>query len=173
MSFGRKGLGPNDTPPGPTPAHRGAPADPAHSSQVADFIAAERQRAAELGIPSTRYHEAASGRMPDLETITGQRRQGQRKSLAVAYVLWWFGYALAAPRFYLGDTSGAVKQAGLFLGGLALMMIGAGSNTTLIVAIGLIGLGAAFLWLLADMFRIPGMCRRANAWIDSPQRFFD
>ena len=171
MSFGRKGLGPDEVPAGAIPARRAAPAAD-HNPQVAAFIAAERSRAAELGIPSTRYHETG-GSLPDPSVITGARQPGPRKSMLLAYVLWWFGYAFAAHRFYLGDTTGAVKQAGLFLGGLVVMMIGAGSNTTLVVAIGMIALGAGFLWLLIDMFRIPGMCRRANAWADSPQRYFD
>lgn len=172
MSFGRKGLAPGESPTGAIPARRTGPGT-APGAQVAAFIAAERSRAAELGIPSTRYNEPPAGRLPDPAVMAGLQPAGPRKSLAVAYVLWWFGYAFSAHRFYLGDTTGAVKQCGLFLGSLALMILGGMSQSTPVVVIGVIGLCVGFGWFMVDMFRIPGMCRRANAWADSPQRFFD
>ena len=172
MSFGRKGLAPREHQSAAIPARR-AVADTAQSAQVAAFLAAERSRAAELGIPSTRYHEPAAGRMPEPDVLAGLQPAGPRKSLALAYVLWWFGYAFAAHRFYLGDTSGAVKQCGLFLGSLAVMLLGAWSQSSPVVVIGVLGLCTASGWLFVDMFRIPAMCRRANAWADSPQRYFD
>ena len=108
-----------------------------------------------------------------MSQLEGYRAPGPRKSMLLAYVLWWFGYAFSAHRFYLGDTAGAVKQCGLFLGSLVLMIGGGMANSTPVVVIGTIGLCIGFGWFMVDMFRIPGMCRRANAGPDLPNRYFE
>jgi len=173
MSFGRKGLVEGGNGAGAIPARRASPPAGMGNSAVDNFIQAERQRAAELGISRPHYHEAPDGRRPDPSQLEGYRAPGPRKSMLLAYVLWWFGYAFSAHRFYLGDTAGAVKQCGLFLGSLVVMIAGGMSESTPVVVIGTIGLCIAFGWFMVDMFRIPGMCRRANAGPDLPNRYFE
>lgn len=172
MTFGRKGLPAGTPPAGVAPAQRQPLMPDAVSNQVAAFLAEERQRAAagEAGYregPVTYHHTDAGSALAGREGPAGAR-----KSMLLAYVLWWFAYPFSAHRFYLGDTSGAIRQCGAFLGSLALLLIGVSTKTSVLSALsGIVFLGTV-LWVIADMFLIPGLCRRANARIDAAHRIF-
>jgi hypothetical protein len=117
------------------------------------FIAAERARqanspACETSVdPSPRFGFASapvavgSGQLP--------------KSVGIAYLLWFLFGAVSAHRHYLGYHNSALAQGGLWLGGWVLLLTG---NIYFIGALLLAG-----LWVLADAFIIPSMCREANA----------
>ncbi|MGQ0589886.1 MAG: NINE protein [Sphingosinicella sp.] len=75
--------------------------------------------------------------------------------MAAAYILWFFLGGLSAHRFYLGFTTSAIIQA--LLAPMAyMMMLGAS------LGLGLICLIVAWIWILSDVFTIPGMLRQAN-----------
>lgn len=79
--------------------------------------------------------------------------QSNKKSTGLAYVLWFFLGSLGAHRFYLGRTGSAVGMLVLcILGWLTVWMMGLG-------LIFLIPLG---IWLLVDIFLIPGMATQQN-----------
>lgn len=123
------------------------------SPELKAFLAAERQRKA----------QEPEGGLSDVAVATprpsaGQARtprNGAKKSMLLAYVLWHFGSALAAHRFYLGVYQSALMLTGLFWGGLLLMLVWP--------PLGLVSLAAWLIWLLADLFLIPGLTREANA----------
>jgi TM2 domain-containing membrane protein YozV len=70
-----------------------------------------------------------------------------RKSVGVAYLLWFFLGGFGAHRFYLGQTGTAVAQ-------LLLLLLG-----WLPLFAGWIVLG---VWLFIDLFLIPGVAREEN-----------
>ncbi len=70
-----------------------------------------------------------------------------KKSTGVAYLLWIFLGGFGAHRFYLGETGTAVAQ-------LLLLLFG-----WLPLFIGWFVLG---IWLLVDLFLIPGIARDKN-----------
>ena len=114
------------------------------------FIAAERARQAnpapeESAVPSARLGFAtpspASFRLP--------------KSVGTAYLLWFVLGQMSAHRHYLGYHNTALAQSGLLIGGWLLVFTG---NLSFLIAPLLGG-----LWVLADAFTIPSMCRDANA----------
>jgi len=76
------------------------------------------------------------------QLLIEQRITNDGKSLAVSYILWWFPEVFGAHRFYLGQT------------GTAIVM--------LLVSITFIGLFITFIWMLVDVFFIPGMVRKCN-----------
>ncbi|NGM46833.1 TM2 domain-containing protein [Rhodobacter sp. SGA-6-6] len=69
------------------------------------------------------------------------RLANERKSTGVAYLLWFFLGGLGAHRFYLGRPGTAVIQILLLLTGIFLL-------------VPLVFWG---IWLLVDLFLIPGM----------------
>ena len=75
-----------------------------------------------------------------------------KKSTGVAYLLWLFLGGLGGHRFYLGYTGSAVAQ-------LLLSVIG---WITLLFAVGLFLLIPLGIWLLVDLFLIPGMAQARN-----------
>lgn len=119
------------------------------SSQMAAFLAEERARRQQEGGDRQQY-------AGDMERLPKSRAaSGGDRSLVLAYVLWWFATPFAAHRFYLRATQSAFAMLGLFWGGLALgLATGSG--------IPAIAIGLWFLWVLADLFLIPGLTRRAN-----------
>lgn len=68
-------------------------------------------------------------------TLIEQRVTNDGPNMAVAYLLWFFLGFVSAHRFYLGRTGSAILQILSFF-----IIIG-------------------FLWLLIDVFLIPGMVR--------------
>ena len=68
--------------------------------------------------------------------------QNQKKSMGVAYLLWFFLGLLGIHRFYLGQKGTAIAQ--------------------LILTITVIGIIVSSIWALVDAFLIPGMLRKKN-----------
>ena len=81
------------------------------------------------------------------QMLVEQRLVNDKKSTAVAYLLWAFLGGLGAHRFYLGRTGSAVGQLLLFVLGWLLLA----------VMVGLVLLIALGIWVLVDAFLIPGM----------------
>lgn len=169
--FGRKGVGAGGGDEGaptmrPVPPRVQARSPMAPATQRGDmspqaraFLEAERQRRGEpeqARAPMSAYDSAAL-----LKPSTGAPA---RKSLLLAYVLWWFGPAVAAHRFYLGAYRSAFAMAGLFWGGLALGALmsskGSGAGGSSIPPFWVLMIGAWFVWCLVDAFLIPGLRRQ-------------
>ncbi len=160
-SFGRKG-----SPAGTDRASRppfgsaqvSADTDPGLSPQARAFLAAERNRpiSGPAPVPLSAYESAAL-----LQPAVAK----SPKSLALAYVLWWFGSPFAAHRFYLGAFRSASVMAGLFWGGLALGAVSSKTSAMWVGDVAVPPLWAAmilawFIWCFLDLFLIPGVRRR-------------
>lgn len=78
-----------------------------------------------------------------------------KRSVLVAYVLWFFLGWFAAHRFYAGKTGSA----------LVMLIVSLISWALTAIAIGYLGLAFIGLWLLVDAFLIPGMIRSYNRGI--------
>jgi TM2 domain-containing membrane protein YozV len=76
-----------------------------------------------------------------------------KKSTGVAYLLWIFLGSLGGHRFYLERTGSAVAQ-------LILCVLG---WATIWFVVGLIFLIPLGVWLLIDLFLIPGMAQERNS----------
>lgn len=72
-----------------------------------------------------------------------------KRSVGLAYLLWFFFGGLGGHRFYLGRTGTAVAQLILTVLGVATAWLGVGF--LLLVPVG--------IWLLVDLFLIPGMAK--------------
>lgn len=80
--------------------------------------------------------------------------EAKKKSTFLAYVLWLFFSNIGAHRFYAGaNTSGAVM---LMMTIAAVVCIGAAG------VVGYIFFVPLWVWSLVDLFKIPGLIRRAN-----------
>jgi TM2 domain-containing membrane protein YozV len=163
--FGKKGIG--QTTPGhmPRPASRAGLGnmpradEPQLSSQAMAFLANERTRTQQ-----ERPRPMEAGISDVAEQTYKARGQGggqtfvnptAKKSLLLAYVLWYFVGAFAAHRFYLRAHQSAWTMLGMFWGGVILSMAtGSGWPITLTV----LSIG----WMVLDLFLIPGLARRAN-----------
>lgn len=163
MSFGKKGVVPGQSGAmsptvrvaGPRPAAPIRPAAPdPHAAQREAFLAAERAR------------RASSGEEQEQMNIPYPRRQAPsggyglfgdpaKRTLMLAYVYWYFCSPLGVHRFYCGAKETGYYQMALFLGGLAIMVIWP--------PLGLLSLGAWFVWIIVDLFLIPGLMRRFKA----------
>ncbi|WP_341666795.1 TM2 domain-containing protein [Alcaligenes sp. SDU_A2] len=75
-----------------------------------------------------------------------------KKSVGVAYLLWFFLGSLGGHRFYAGKTGSAVAL-------LATTILG---SLLTVVGVGLFLLGIVVLWVLIDAFLIPGWIRSTN-----------
>jgi len=76
-----------------------------------------------------------------------------KKSTGIAYVLWFFTGGLGGHRFYLGRIGSAVAQLALTILGWTLLLA-AGFGLLLLIPLG--------IWLLVDLFLIPGMAGDHN-----------
>ena len=86
----------------------------------------------------------------------------KRKSVALAYVLWFLFGPWGIYNFYLGKPRIATLQfTGGLLGGALFMIGGQWIDPSLLSAIGLVVLGVWILSFLADLLLIPG---RAKAY---------
>jgi TM2 domain-containing membrane protein YozV len=83
----------------------------------------------------------------DANTRAQLHFEAQRKSTGAAYLLWFFLGSFGAHRFYLGQTGTAMAQ-------LLLLLFG-----WLPLFLGWVVLG---VWLLVDLFLIPGIIERRN-----------
>ena len=160
-TFGRKGspAGTDDTAQSPSGAAQfSGDADQRLSSQARAFLAAERNRKNQERAPvHLSAYESAALLQPTVAKPP--------KSLAIAYVLWWFGGAFAAHRFYLGAFRSGAAMAGLFWGGLALGAVISKKSSLWIGGTAVPPLWAAMIlawmvWCLLDLFLIPGVRRR-------------
>ncbi|EKE45162.1 TM2 domain-containing protein [Oceaniovalibus guishaninsula JLT2003] len=78
--------------------------------------------------------------------------QNDRKSTGVAYLLWFFLGGFGIHRFYLGKTTSAVMM----------LLLSLFSWLTLAFVIGFFTLAIWGIWMLVDLFLIPGMARAHN-----------
>ena len=87
------------------------------------------------------------------QMLVEQRLANDKKSTLIAYLLLiflgWFG----AHRFYLGQTGTAIAQLILMIGGTVL--------TVVLIGIPMLAIGG--VWLLVDLFLIPGLVERDTA----------
>jgi hypothetical protein len=140
---------------GARPATRLPDSDP-HAAQREAFLAAERARTAASS--ARRDEDDHYSRMARRETsptagyVMGDPRQ---RSLLLAYVFWWFCAPIGLHRIYCGHKESAIYQVALFFGGFVILAIWP--------PLGIAAFCAWALWILADMFLIPGMMRRFKA----------
>ena len=120
------------------------------------FIAAERARRAEEGLAGGRHEMAGAA-------TRNYRNAAPEKSLLLAYLLWFFACLVSAHRFYLGAWRSALVQLGLLFGGATLVWIAAATNTGFSGYVGAPAMIFSLLWMLADVFLIPGVHRRARS----------
>lgn len=79
----------------------------------------------------------------------------RKRSLMLAYVYWYFCAPIGLHRIYCGEKDTGLAQAGLFFGAILLALIW--------VPLAVLSIGIWFVWILADLFLIPGMMRRFKA----------
>ena len=136
------------------------------SPQARAFLAAERSRKGPEQSPvRLSAYESAALLQPKVAKPP--------KSLALAYVLWWFGGAFAMHRIYLGAFRSAAAMAGLFWGGLALGAVLSKKSSLWVGGVAVPPLWAAMIlawtaWWFLDAFLIPGV-RRRQAQVGSVQ----
>ncbi len=80
------------------------------------------------------------------------RYDANKKSLIVAYLLWFFLGTLGGHRFYLGRIGSAV----------AILLLTIISWLLTIVAVGFVGFFVVGVWVLVDALLIPSMIRSYN-----------
>lgn len=93
--------------------------------------------------------------VPAMQISDAQRimmYDASKKSLAVAYLLWWFLGTFGAHRFYMGRMGSAT----------AMLVVTVVSIPTVIVLVGFVGLVVVGVWWLVDAFLIPGIVRDFN-----------
>lgn len=73
------------------------------------------------------------------------------KSIAVAYILWFFFGQLGVHRFYLGRIKTGVVQ--LILGVIGWFLLPVGVGLFLLIPL--------WIWMIVDLFLIPGMARNS------------
>lgn len=79
----------------------------------------------------------------------------RKRTLMMAYIYWYFCAPIGMHRIYCGHKESGLAQMALFFGAIVLAIIW--------VPLGLLSIGAWLLWILADLFLIPGMMRRFKA----------
>lgn len=90
---------------------------------------------------------------PSDDAIAMMRYDAAKKSVLVAYLLWFFIGYFGAHRFYLGRVLSGIVMLVMFL--LSMLLT--------VVAIGFLGLLVIGLWWFVDAFLIPGMTASRNA----------
>ncbi|MEQ1686981.1 MAG: TM2 domain-containing protein [Sphingopyxis sp.] len=120
------------------------------SPELRAFLAAERSNRTPDSEPG--FTDVAVTMSRSRSSVAGGARKP--RSMLLAYVFWYFASGVAAHRFYLGATQSAIIMLAMFWGGLATMLI--------FPPLGLLAIVGWLLWVLADLFLIPGLCRRDN-----------
>jgi TM2 domain-containing membrane protein YozV len=83
---------------------------------------------------------------------TSMKYDALKRSIFVAYILWWFFGIFGGHRFYLGRSGSAI----------AMLLISLFSIPLMFVIIGFLTIWITGIWALVDAFLIPGMVRDAN-----------
>ena len=105
--------------------------------------------------------DSATGQQPVPSDATGRshrdaqammRYDANKKSVGVAYVLWFFFGSLGGHRFYLKQTGTAIAMLLIFLISIPLSF----------AFVGFFGFAVVGIWALVDAFLIPGMTRSYN-----------
>ncbi len=123
------------------------------------FAAAPRRNFGTTAGPG--YHDSGISNEQAREAIGMRPAPKPEKSLMLAYVYWYFAGMIGAHRFYLGAHKSGGYQLGLFLGALFCLFLAAGGKTLgMFGFLGLAGLLGCFVWILVDMFLIPGLRRK-------------
>jgi len=82
------------------------------------------------------------------------RYDASKKSLPVAYVLWFLIGGLGIHRFYLGDS----RSGGIILGcAVGAIVLGMAIHPFFSILWAVVG-----VWWLVDLFLMPGLVRKAN-----------
>lgn len=102
---------------------------------------------------------AESGTVSNAE-LRQMHVDANKKSVGVAYLLWFFFGGFGGHRFYAGRTQTAAIQ----LGSVIVIYVLA---LTVNPAFFMLGL-ATGIWMLVDMFLIPGMIREHNQDLTGP-----
>ncbi len=89
---------------------------------------------------------------PSGDAMAMMRYDANKKSIVVAYLLWFFLGMFGVHRFYLGRTGS----------GLVLLLLTLISGALYIVIVGAILMGIPALWWLIDALLIPGIVRDYN-----------
>lgn len=84
--------------------------------------------------------------------IVQSELESNKKSTAVAYLLWFFLGGLGIHRFYIGKTGSAITMLALFVSGWVLS----------IIYIGFILLIGLYIWVFIDAFLLHGAVKRIN-----------
>ena len=87
------------------------------------------------------------------DTSKMMQYDANKKSVGVAYLLWFFFGMFGAHRFYLGENGT----------GAAILILTVLSILTSIVGIGLVLLFVPGIWVFVDLFLIPGIARKHNS----------
>jgi TM2 domain-containing membrane protein YozV len=91
--------------------------------------------------------------MPPADHTTAMMRyDAAKRSVLVAYLLWFFLGYVGVHRFYLGRVGSGIAMIGIF--GLSWLLSW--------VFIGYVGLALIGLWWVIDLFLIPGMTASYN-----------
>jgi len=90
--------------------------------------------------------------MNDDSTTRMMRFEANKKSVIVAYLIWFFLGAFGIHRMYLGR----------WISGLILLALTAVGGALSVVLVGYLPLAVAGLWWLLDAILIPGMVNSSN-----------
>ena len=91
--------------------------------------------------------------------VQSMQYDAMKKSVGVAFLLWFFLGGFGAHRFYLKHTGTAI----------AMLIITVVSIPLTLVIVGFIGLAAVGIWWIVDAFLISGMVEKYN--LDLADRF--
>jgi TM2 domain-containing membrane protein YozV len=96
-----------------------------------------------------------SGRPTD-DAVAMMRYDANKKSVIVAYLLWFFLGMFGVHRFYLGR----------WISGLILLLFTLVAGALYVILVGMVLMAIPGLWWLIDALLIPGMTRSYNNELD-------
>lgn|SRR5699024_9970757 len=86
-------------------------------------------------------------------SIVNSELENQKKSMLVAYLIWFFLGGLGVHRFYVGKTGSGVAMLGLWVLGML---------TTWILFIGFFFLFVVYVWAIIDAFLLHAFVNTMN-----------